>query len=63
MCSSDLFGWSGEAVKILEQELTEMKFDLVSPGLKHQYVPDDAALETCVAFGRQLAAAIKERRK
>ena len=57
------YGWSGESVKILEQELTEMKFDLVSPGLKHQYVPDDAALETCVAFGRQLAAAIKERRK
>ncbi len=53
------FGWSGESVKILEKELADMKFDLITPGLKHQYVPDDAAREACVAFGRQIAAAIK----
>ena len=53
------FGWSGESVKILEKELVDMKFNLITPGLKHQYVPDEAALEKCVAFGRQIAAAIK----
>ena len=53
------FGWSGESVKILEKELVEMKFNLITPGLKHQYVPDEDALEKCVAFGRQIAAAIK----
>ena len=53
------FGWSGESVKILEKELADMKFNLITPGLKHQYVPDEAALEKCVAFGRQIAAAIK----
>ena len=53
------FGWSGESVKIVEKELAEMKFNLITPGLKHQYVPDAHALEKCVAFGRQIAAAIK----
>jgi flavorubredoxin len=53
------FGWSGESVKILEKELADMKFNLITPGLKHQYVPDEEALEKCVAFGRQIAAAIK----
>ncbi|AOY57899.1 MULTISPECIES: FprA family A-type flavoprotein [Desulfococcus] len=53
------FGWSGESVKILEKELAGMKFNMVAPGLKHQYVPDNDAIERCVAFGRQIAAAVK----
>jgi len=53
------FGWSGESVKILEKELAEMKFNMITPGLKHQYVPDNDALEKCVAFGRQIAVAVK----
>jgi flavorubredoxin len=55
------YGWSGESVKILEKELADIKFDLITPGLKHQYVPDEDALEKCTAFGRQIAGAIKER--
>jgi len=53
------FGWSGESVKIVENELREMKFQMMEPGLKHQYVPDEAALEKCFAFGKQIGQAIK----
>ena len=55
-----LFGWSGESVKIVEGLLTEMKFKMVEPGLKHQYVPDEAAIERCIDYGRQIAGAIRE---
>lgn len=56
------FGWGGESVKILEKEFTDMKFAMVGPPLKHQYVPDAPALDAAVAFGRQIAAAIKDAR-
>ena len=34
------YGWSGESVKLINRELEAMKFDLIDPGLKIQYVPD-----------------------
>jgi len=34
------YGWSGEAVKLIEDELKEMKIDLIQPGLKVQFVPE-----------------------
>ncbi len=52
------YGWSGESVKLLTQELEAMKFDMVTPGLKVQYVPDKAALEQCVEFGKSIGKAI-----
>jgi flavorubredoxin len=53
------FGWSGESVNILQKELDAMGFKMIEPGLKNQYVPDEAALEKCVEFGRQIGKAIK----
>ena len=53
------YGWSGEAVKIIEKELTAMKMDLPVPGLKVQYVPDKDALKECFEFGKKIAEAIK----
>jgi flavorubredoxin len=49
------YGWSGEAVKMIGQELEEMKFQLVDPGLRIQYVPDRQALEACRALGKKVA--------
>ncbi len=54
------YGWSGESVKHVEQELEAMKFQLPEPGLKIQYVPDSAAKETCVEFGRRIGKAVCE---
>ena len=52
------FGWSGESVKLLNQYLEEMKVELVDPGLKIQYVPDQAALAQCFEFGRRIGQAV-----
>lgn len=52
------YGWSGEAVKQLNAQLESMKFELVDPGLKVQYVPDSDNLEACVEFGRKIGNAV-----
>jgi flavorubredoxin len=52
------YGWSGEAVKLISKELEEMKFDIVDPGLRLQYVPNNKDLETCFEFGQQIAKAV-----
>jgi flavorubredoxin len=52
------YGWSGEAVKLINQELEEMKFHAVDPGLRIQYVPDPQALEACRTLGKKVAQAL-----
>jgi flavorubredoxin len=49
------YGWSGEATKLIGQELEEMKFKVIDSPLKVQYVPDQKALETCRALGKKIA--------
>jgi len=48
------YGWSGEAVKLINQELEAMKFNLVDPGLKVQFVPDGEALKAALELGRKV---------
>jgi flavorubredoxin len=54
------YGWSGEAVKMITSELESMKFDIIDPGLKIQYVPDKKGLESCYAYGRKIGKAVNE---
>ncbi|MFO7599680.1 MAG: FprA family A-type flavoprotein, partial [Candidatus Desulfacyla sp.] len=54
------YGWSGEAVKLVTKELEEIGFDMIDPGLRVQYVPDDKALDSCREFGKKIAAALPE---
>ncbi|MBW1887160.1 MAG: FprA family A-type flavoprotein [Deltaproteobacteria bacterium] len=49
------YGWSGESVKLIKNELEEMKFKVIDPGLKIQYVPDEKGLEACYDLGRKIA--------
>jgi flavorubredoxin len=55
------YGWSGEAVKLVTAELEAMKFDIIEPGVKVQYVPDSDNLDACFEFGRQIGQAVKAR--
>lgn len=48
------YGWSGEAVKIITDQLKEAKFDVVNDGIKELWNPDEEALERCREFGRSL---------
>ncbi len=54
------FGWSGEAVKHLNQVLEKMGTELVHQGLKVKYVPDAKALEDCRQLGKLVAKKVKE---
>jgi flavorubredoxin len=52
------YGWSGEAVKLISKELEAMKLQLVQPGPRIQYVPDEDGTQACYAFGKQIAEAM-----
>ncbi len=52
------YGWSGESVKLVRDELEAMKLDIIDPGVKIQYVPDRSGLEECEALGKRIGEAI-----
>jgi flavorubredoxin len=52
------YGWSGEAVKLINRELEEMKFSLIDPGLKIHYVPDNGGIKACYELGKKIAEAL-----
>ncbi len=53
------YGWSGESVKLLNQELETMKFSMIDPrGIKIQYIPDSKALDACYDLGKRIGQAM-----
>ncbi len=48
------YGWSGESVKIITEELKECKFEVVSEGIRELWNPDEDALNRCREFGDAL---------
>ncbi|MBW2107730.1 MAG: flavodoxin domain-containing protein [Deltaproteobacteria bacterium] len=52
------YGWSGEAVKLINRELEAMRFSLVDPGLRVQYVPTEQSLQACHDLGDKIARAL-----
>jgi flavorubredoxin len=52
------YGWSGEAVKLIENELTDVKIELAQTGLKVQFVPERPNLDACHEFGRKIGRAV-----
>ena len=55
------YGWSGEAVKILNNEFSEMKLDIIDEGIKVQYVPDEDDLNKCFDLGVKIAKTLKQK--
>lgn len=55
------FGWSGEAVKMMTNQLVDAKFEMVGEGVKIQYRPTHETLKQCTELGLAVAKAIKER--
>jgi len=49
------YGWSGDAVKLINERLTEGGFELVDEGITKLWVPDSAALDDCKEYGRRFA--------
>ncbi|MBN1931003.1 MAG: FprA family A-type flavoprotein [Desulfobacterales bacterium] len=52
------YGWSGEAVDLINKEFESMKLEILDPGLKIQYVPDNEAMDACFQFGKKIAKAV-----
>jgi flavorubredoxin len=52
------YGWSGEAVGLVQKHLEEMQFEIIESGMKQQYVPDSNGLEACREMGRKIGMAV-----
>lgn len=52
------YGWSGESVDRITEWLRKAGFEILSPGLKNLWNPDEEAIEKCAAFGREFASSI-----
>ena len=54
------FGWSGEAVKLMNASMEDMKFDIIEPGMRVKYVPGHNDLSECVEMGKRIGQAVIE---
>lgn len=52
------YGWSGDAPKMISEHLKGAGFELVDEGIKKLWIPDKAALEDCVAYGKHFAESL-----
>ncbi|HOP51317.1 MAG TPA: FprA family A-type flavoprotein, partial [Synergistales bacterium] len=55
------YGWGGEAVKLLNEELEKMKVELVHQGVRVRYVPTPEDLENCRLMGVEVGRTLRER--
>lgn len=52
------YGWSGEAVRMIEDRMRGLKMRVPVTGLRVKLIPTDDELVECRDFGRQIAAAL-----
>ena len=53
------YGWTGGALKEMEEMLKDSGADFTIPGLSFKYVPDKAELANCFEFGNKFARLLK----
>ncbi len=51
------YGWGGEAVRVMNDAMDDLKIARINDGLRVLFVPDDQQLEQCVEFGHSIAEA------
>ena len=54
------FGWSGEAVKLIENQLRALKLNVVMEGISSKFSPNDEKHRHMVDFGRNFARYLVE---
>jgi len=54
------YGWSGEAVKLMNDVMSDLKFTLPEPGIRVKYVPTESDLRECTEMGRRIGRAVNE---
>lgn len=50
------YGWSGEAVKLITQELKDAGFEVVDEGIRALWQPDAEAVAACIAYGKEFVS-------
>ncbi|MBN1145301.1 MAG: FprA family A-type flavoprotein [Bacteroidales bacterium] len=54
------YGWSGEAVKIIENQLKTLKLNVVMEGMSSKFSPGEQKHEQMISFGRSFAKHLLE---
>jgi flavorubredoxin len=49
------YGWSGESTAIIQERLKAAKIEVLEPGLKVIWNPDEDGKQKCFEFGREFA--------
>lgn len=52
------YGWSGESTAIIEQRLKDAKLEIIQPGLKELWNPNEDSVKRCIEFGKEIAARV-----
>jgi flavorubredoxin len=53
------YGWSGESVKVIEKELESVGIELISEGLRVNFVPSEEDMKKAREFGRKIGRYVK----
>lgn len=53
------YGWSGEAVKQINELLTASGYALVNEGIRASWIPDDQTEHACVHFGEEFVRSLQ----
>lgn len=56
------YGWSGESVPQISEELKKAGFELINNGIDNNWNPDAEGRQHCFEYGRRLAAELNETR-
>jgi anaerobic nitric oxide reductase flavorubredoxin len=48
------YGWGGESVKIITEELNKAGFEVINEGAREMWNPDESALNRCIDFGKSI---------
>ena len=54
------YGWSGEAIKMVENRLKSLRLKVIESNLKINFVPSPEDLARCEEFGREFARAVAD---
>jgi len=57
------YGWTGEAVRMIEDRMRGLKMRVPVSGIRIKLIPSEEELQTCHAFGRDIAAILTGRRE
>lgn len=53
------YGWSGESVKIITEELERAGFEIIDQGIKTLWNPDEDSKQKCEEFGKRIGEILK----